>query len=407
MLHFTRLKIVVILLTCLAGFLVALPNFFSKETVASWPSFMPKQQLRLGLDLQGGAHLLLEMDQEEIKKDWMNNLRDELRKILRTAKIGVTGIGAQGTQLVIKLAKPEDRDEALKELRKIRQPVGNVMLGGGSYDVDVNEGPDAGTIIVKVTDAGLKQRISGAAASSIETVNRRVNNLGTSELTIVRQGTDRILIQFPGLKDTKELKQLIGETAKLTFHEVHPSLSPEDAKLTAIPPGYKIYPGDKGEGGEYLLRETPIVQGADLADAQPGFDSRTNEPVINFRFNQVGARRFANFTKDNVGRPFAIVLDDKVLSAPVIREPILGGSGQISGSFTVESTNRLAVQLRSGSLPAKLTIVEERTVGPSLGADLSQTVSAPVLSGVSPLFVLRSSPTARSAFLPAWASSCI
>ena len=172
MLHFTRLKIVVILLTCLAGFLVALPNFFSKETVASWPSFMPKQQLRLGLDLQGGAHLLLEMDQEEIKKDWMNNLRDESRKILRTAKIGVTGIGAQGTQLVIKLAKPEDRDEALKELRKIRQPVGNVMLGGGSYDVDVNEGPDAGTIIVKVTDAGLKQRISGAAASSIETVWR-------------------------------------------------------------------------------------------------------------------------------------------------------------------------------------------------------------------------------------------
>ena len=354
MLHFTRLKIVAILLICLAGLLVALPNFFSKETVASWPSFMPKQQLRLGLDLQGGAHLLLEMDQEEIKKDWMNNLRDESRKSLRTAKIGVTGIGAQGTQLIIKLAKPEDRDEALKELRKIRQPVGNVMLGGGSYDVDVNEGPDAGTIIVKVTDAGLKQRISGAAAASIETVNRRVNNLGTSESTIVRQGTDRILIQFPGLKDTKELKQLIGETAKLTFHEVHPSLSPEDAKLTAIPPGYKIYPGDKGEGGEYLLREIPIVQGADLADAQPGFDSRTNEPVINFRFNQVGARRFANFTKDNVGRPFAIVLDDKVLSAPVIREPILGGSGQISGSFTVESTNRLAVQLRSGSLPAKL-----------------------------------------------------
>jgi SecD/SecF fusion protein len=388
MLHFTRMKIVAILLICLAGLLVALPNFFSKETVASWPSFMPKQQLRLGLDLQGGAHLLLEMDQEEIKKDWMNNLRDESRKILRTAKIGVTGIGAQGTQLVIKLAKPENRDEALKELRKVRQPVGNAMLGGGSYDVDVNEGPDAGTIIVKVTDAGLKQRISGAAASSIETVNRRVNNLGTSESTIVRQGTDRILIQFPGLKDTKELKQLIGETAKLTFHEVHPSLSPEDAKLTAIPTGYKIYPGDKGEGGEYLLRETPIVQGADLADAQPGFDSRTNEPVINFRFNQVGARRFANFTKDNVGRPFAIVLDDKVLSAPVIREPILGGSGQISGSFTVESTNRLAVQLRSGSLPAKLTIVEERTVGPSLGADsIADGERAGIIGGIAVIFL--------------------
>ena len=257
MLHFTRLKIVVILLICLAGFLVALPNFFSKETVASWPSFMPKQQLRLGLDLQGGAHLLLAMDQEEIKKDWMNNLRDESRKILRDAKIGFTGIGAQGTQLVIKLAKPEDRDEAFKGCTK-----------SGSRSVMPCSGPEAttstsmkgrtpGTIIVKETDAGLKQRISDAAAASIETINRRVNNLGTSESTIVRQGADRILIQFPGLKDTKELKKLIGETAKLTFHEVHPSISAEDAKLTTIPRGYKIYQGDKGEGEtEYLLRET-------------------------------------------------------------------------------------------------------------------------------------------------------
>ena len=216
-------------------------------------------------------------------------------------------------------------------------------------------------------------------------MNRRVNNLGTSESTIVRQGTDRILIQFPGLKDTKELKQLIGETAKLTFHEVHPSLSPEDAKLTAIPPGYKIYPGDKGEGGEYLLRETPIVQGADLADAQPGFDSRTNEPVINFRFNQVGAQEIWRTSRRTTSagrlRSFSTT---RCLSAPVIREPILGGSGQISGSFTVESTNRLAVQLRSGSLPAKLTIVEERTVGPSLGADsIADGERAGIIGGIA------------------------
>jgi SecD/SecF fusion protein len=380
MLQFTRWKIIAILLTCLAGFIVALPNFLSKETVASWPSFVPKKQLPLGLDLQGGAHLLLAMDQDEIKKDWLNNLRDESRKLLRDSKIGFTGIGVQGTQLVIKLAKPEEREAALKELRKIRQLIGSAVLGTGGYDVDVSEGPDAGTVVIKPTEPGIRQRISSAAASSIETINRRVNNLGTSESTIVRQGTDRILIQFPGLKDTKELKQLIGETAKLTFHEVHPSISAEDAKITAVPAGYKIYPSDKSEGpGEYLLRETPVVQGEDLADAQPGFDSRSSEPVINFRFNQVGARKFGNFTKDNVGRPFAIVLDDKVLSAPVIREAILGGSGQISGSFTVESSNRLAVQLRSGSLPTKLTIVEERTVGPSLGAD---SIAAGKLAGI-------------------------
>jgi preprotein translocase subunit SecD len=371
MLQFTRTKIFLILLTCLAGILFAMPNLFSKETVASWPSFFPHKQLPLGLDLQGGAHLLLAMDQDEIKKDWLNNLRDESRKVLRDARIGFTGISIQGTQLVIKLAKPDEHDKAIKELYKVRQSIGTAVLGTGGYDVEVGQGSDDGTIIIKPTEAGMRARISNAAAASIETINRRVNNLGTSESTIVRQGADRILIQFPGLKDTKELKALIGETAKLTFHEVHPSISAEDAKQTSIPAGYKIYPSDRGEGGpsEYLLREQPVVQGEDLADAQPGFDSRSSEPVINFRFNQVGARKFANFTKDNVGRPFAIVLDDKVLSAPVIREPILGGSGQISGNFTVESTNKLAVQLRSGSLPTKLTIVEERTVGPSLGAD--------------------------------------
>jgi preprotein translocase subunit SecD len=381
MLHFTRWKVIATLLTCLAGFLLALPNFFPKETVQSWPSFMPKQQLTLGLDLQGGAHLLLAMDQDEIKKDWINNLRDEARKVLREAKIGFTGIGTQGqTQLVIKLAKPEEQSAAVKALYKVRQPIGNALLGAGAYDVEVSDGPDAGTVIIKESEQGLRQRIANAASASIETINRRVNNLGTSESTIVRQGTDRILIQFPGLKDTKDLKKLIGETAKLTFHEVHPSVSAEEAKMTKIPTGYKIYPSDKGEGGgEFLLREQPVVQGADLADAQPGFDSRTGEPVINFRFNQIGARKFANFTKDHVGRPFAIVLDDKVLSAPVIREPILGGSGQISGNFTVEGTNTLAVQLRSGSLPTKLTIVEERTVGPSLGAD---SIAAGKLAGI-------------------------
>ncbi|ADJ23084.1 protein-export membrane protein SecD [Hyphomicrobium denitrificans ATCC 51888] len=381
MLHFTRWKIIATLLTCLAGLLVALPNFFPKETVQSWPSFMPKQQLTLGLDLQGGAHLLLAMDQDEIKKDWINNLRDEARKELRDAKIGFTGIGTQGlTQLVVKLAKPEEQAAALKALNKVRQPIGNALLGAGAYDVEVSSGTEPGTIVIKESDQGLRQRVANAASASIETINRRVNNLGTSESTIVRQGADRILIQFPGLKDTTDLKKLIGETAKLTFHEVHPSMSGDEAKMTKVPTGFKIYPGDKGESsGEYLLREQPVVQGADLADAQPGFDSRNGEPVINFRFNQIGARKFANFTKDHVGRPFAIVLDDKVLSAPVIREPILGGSGQISGSFTVEGTNTLAVQLRSGSLPTKLTIVEERTVGPSLGAD---SISAGKLAGV-------------------------
>lgn len=384
MLYFSRWKVLAILLTCIAGLLVALPNFFSKETIATWPSVLPKKQLPLGLDLQGGAHLLLAMDQEEIRRDWLNNLRDSARKQLRDAKIGFSGLGVQSGQLQVKLTKPEDREKALVELRKLIQPIGNAILGTNTDDLDVEAGTEPSTIMVKPSDQGMKARVLNAASSSIETVNRRINNLGTSESTVVRQGTDRILIQFPGLQDTNELKRLIGETAKLTFHEVHPSISVEDAKLTASPAGYKVYAGDAAEGGDYLLREIPVVQGEDLADAQPGFDSRTGEAVINFRFNQKGAVKFGSFTKDNVGRPFAILLDDKVLSAPVIREPILGGAGQISGNFTVDSTNTLAVQLRSGALPTKLTIVEERTVGPSLGADsVAAGQTAGIIGGIA------------------------
>jgi preprotein translocase subunit SecD len=196
-------------------------------------------------------------------------------------------------------------------------------------------------------------------------------------------------VQFPGLQDTTGLKALIGETARLSFHEVHPSVSAEEARASRPPPGYRVYPSAERDGFLYLLRETPVVRGDQLVDAQPGFDQRTNEPIISFRFNQSGARIFGRFTQENVGRPFAIVLDDKVLSAPVIREPILGGSGQISGSFTVESANKLAIQLRSGALPAKLTIVEERTVGPSLGADsIEAGTRAFIVGGLSALVLM-------------------
>lgn len=385
MLYFSRWKSIAIVLTCLASCIVALPNLFSKEQVATWPSFLPHKQLNLGLDLQGGAHLLLAMDKSEITKDWLNNLRDSARKVLRDNRIGYTGLAMQGGRLIIRLTQPEQRDAALTALRKLAEPIGGALLGASGNDIAVTAGDDNNSIVLAPTPAGLTARISNAAASSIETIDRRINGLGTSESTVVRQGADRILIQFPGLKDTAELKKLIGETAKLTFHEVNSQLSAADAKRGALPLGYKIYPAVEGEEqAEYLLREAPVVPGEDLADSQPGFDSRTGEPIISFRFNQAGARKFGAFTKDHVGQPFAIVLDGKVLSAPVIREAILGGSGQISGNFTVEQTNRLAVQLRSGALPAKLTVVEERTVGPSLGADsISAGKFAGIIAGVA------------------------
>lgn len=378
MLHFEPWKKIAIVLTCIAGLIFALPNFFSKETVAGWPDWLPKRQLSLGLDLRGGAHLLLSMDTNELKKNWLETIRDDARKQLREAKIGAEGLGVAGDAVQIRLTKPDQTEAALKELRKLAQPTGNLLLGTGGQDIDVAS-TEPGVIVLRPTAEGLRNRVSNAASAAIETVNRRVNSLGTAESTVVRQGQDRILIQYPGIEDTKQLKDLIGQTAKLTFHAVHPQVSAEEATRTRAPAGYKVYADAENEGGGYLLQETPVVSGEDLDDAQPGFDSRTNEPVINFRFNQSGARKFGRFTQDNVGVPFAIVLDEKVLSAPVIREPILGGSGQISGSFTVETANNLAVQLRSGALPTKLTIVEERTVGPSLGAD---SIEAGKLAGV-------------------------
>ena len=369
MLHFERWKIIAIALICLSGIIIAMPNLFSKQTVEGWPSWMPKRQLSLGLDLRGGAHLLLTMDTVELDRDWLLTLRGDVRKQLRDAKIGFTGLGIVGDSVQVRIAKPEQADRAYTELRKIVQPLGNPILGASGEDIEVDKtGPD--TIAVRPTSQGLQERLTSAASASVETIRRRVDSLGTTEPTIVRQGQDRILVQVPGFEDTRMLKDVIGQTAKLTFHAVHPRTTAEEAQQTRVPIGYKIYPSDDSEqAGDFLLQERPIVSGEDLVDAQPGFDQRTNEPIITFRFNQSGARKFGRFTEDNVGSPFAIVLDNKVLSAPIIREAILGGSGQISGSFTVDTANNLAIQLRSGALPTKLTIVEERTVGPSLGAD--------------------------------------
>lgn len=381
MLHFSNTKIALIVAVVVFGFVAIIPNFLSDATRASLPSFLPNKQLSLGLDLKGGAHLLLRMDEQELRDDLLKTLRDDARKNLRDAKIGFTGIGVTKEEVRIRLLKPEDADKALVELRKLAQPVGNALLGSTGLDISVAKAAD-GAITLTPTEEGLLQRTNSALSAAIEIIRKRIDALGTTEPTIVRQGRDRILVQVPGFDDTQRLKAVIGKTARLSFHEVHPSISGQEAEETRVPIGYVIYPSaDPDEQGfKYLVRERPVVRGEDLSDAQPSFDQRTNEPIISFRFNQKGARAFGNFTVDNVGRPFAIVLDNgiddatgerdiEVLSAPVIREPILGGSGQISGGFTVQDANDLAVQIRSGALPTTLTIIEERTVGPSLGAD--------------------------------------
>ncbi len=371
MMYFSRAKTLTILGICLAGILACIPNFLPDATYKTLPSWA-QHRIGLGLDLRGGAHLLMAMDSEQLKKDWLGTLRDDARKNLREAKIGFNGIAASGNAVQIRLTKPEEADSAVLSLKKLTNVISATRFAGAA-DVAIAKGAEPGLITIEPTEAGILDRVSNAAAASIETVRRRIDALGTTEPNIVRQGRDRILVQVPGVEDTKALKELIGSTAKLAFHDVHPSVSADEAKQGRVPSGYKIYKADSKDteaaGREYVLRETPVVDGGDLSDAHANFEQRTNEPIISFRFNQSGARKFGKFTQENVGRPFAIVLDDKVLSAPVIREPILGGSGQISGSYTPESANALAIQLRSGALPAKLTVVEERTVGANLGQD--------------------------------------
>ena len=378
MLTFSRWKQIVIVAICLAGLIVVLPNFFSKSSLERWPRWLPHKQLNLGLDLRGGAHLLLAMDVNDVRKDWLDTLREDARRRLREAKIGISAVGISGNAVQVRIAKAEESDAALKALRQIVQPTGNPIFGTSGNDVEVQQA-EPGSFTIAPTEPGLRQRTGNALSAAIETVRRRVDLMGTTEPNIVREGTSRILVQVPGLSDTAELKELIGKTARLSFHEVHPSVTPAEAKGSRVPPGYKIYPGSDRTETEQLLRETPVVRGDELTNAQPSFDSRTGEPIIDFAFNNSGARKFGKFTQDHVGKPFAIVLDDKVISAPNIREPILGGRGQISGSFTPETATQLAIQLRSGALPAKLTIVEERNVGPSLGND---SIDAGMLAGV-------------------------
>jgi preprotein translocase subunit SecD len=381
MLYVSRWNANIVAAICVLSLLLSVPSFLSQQTVNRWPSWLPKKQLSLGLDLRGGAHMLLAMDVEDVRRDWLTALRDDARKRLRDAKIGVSAAGIVDGSVQLRIAKAEEMDAALKALRQMIQRTGSALMGTSGDDLEVQKG-EGSTIAITPTKEGLQERVSNALASALETVRRRVDSMGVAETTVVREGGNRILVQVPGIQDTDQLKELIGRTAKLSFHEVHETVTAEQAKKTRVPPGFKIYSGDTKEEPDQVLKETAVVRGDELTNAQPSFSSRNGRPIILFTFNTSGARKFGNFTSKHVGKPFAIVLDDKVISAPIINEPILGGSGEISGSgFTLESTKLLANQLRSGALPAKLTIQQESTVGPSLGSDSIEAGKRATIAG--------------------------
>jgi preprotein translocase subunit SecD len=385
MLFFTRWKAVSILLFALVVCLFAVPNFFSEKTVARWPSWA-QRHIVLGLDLQGGSSLLLEVDTGAVRKERLQTLNDDVLRVLRQARIPFTGRAIHGNSVEVHITRDVDVKTALDKLSELSQPLSGILGSTGQRSLDITE--NAGLVTLTPSDAALTERIRQAVDQSIEIIQRRVNELGLVEPSIQREGLDRILVQVPGLQDPTRLKEILGKTAKLDFRMVDQSMSVEQAIATHPPPDSEILDGQNGE--KYLIEKRVLVSGGDLVDAQPSFDQRTSEPDVTFRFNSSGARKFAEATQQNVGKPFAIVLDNQVVSAPVIQEPILGGQGQISGNFTVQQANDLAILLRAGALPAPLTIVEERTVGPGLGQDsiLAGEHAAYVGAGLVVFFML-------------------
>jgi preprotein translocase subunit SecD len=368
MLYFTRWKALGVILTALIVCLCAVPNFFPEAQVKTWPAWA-QRRLVLGLDLQGGSYLLLEVDAAYVKKERLDQVRDDVRRTLRDNKIGFTGgVTVRNDAAEVRITKEADVPTALAKLRDLSQPLGGLMGSSGQRDLEVTDA-GGGVIRLSIPQAAMLDRMRKTIEQSIQIVEKRVNELGTVEPVIQRQGNDRILVQVPGLQDPTRLKELLGKTAKMEFRMVDSSVPPDQAQQGNLPTDSELLPAANPPPPAYVVKKQVLVAGGDLTDAQASFDQRTSEPVVSFKFNTSGARKFAQATQENVGLPFAIVLDNKVISAPVIREPITGGQGQISGNFTVQSANDLAILLRAGALPAPLTVVEERTVGPGLGQD--------------------------------------
>ena len=380
MLQIALWKRLVIWVLCIGGLLLALPNaFYSRVenfndarvlngTSDKWPSFLPSSLVNLGLDLRGGAHLLAEVQVSDVYEQRMAALWPDVREILRAERNTVGTIRLQKgnlDELRIKLSNPSGIDAGINFLKTLAKPVSSVG-SVGKLDLDIVGENDE--IIVRLSDAERRATDNRTMQQALEIIRRRIDEVGTREPTIQRQGADRILIQVPGIGSASELKQLIGTTAQLTFQPVIAARVNSNSLASF---GQELLPALDDPDEFYLLDAGAVVTGEELVDAQPSFD-QNGRPAVNFRFNPSGARKFGDYTAENIGNPFAIVLDNEVISAPTIQSHIPGGSGIITGSFSIEESTELAILLRAGALPAGLSFLEERTIGPELGADSIQ-----------------------------------
>tara|TARA_B100001059_G_scaffold111566_1_gene111809 strand:+ start:535 stop:2196 length:1662 start_codon:yes stop_codon:yes gene_type:complete len=387
MLQFSLTKKILIWVVVVLGFLFAMPNGFYNRVesvndarmqlengndtpeiisqASNWPSFLPSALVNLGLDLRGGAHLLARVRVDQVYEARMDAYWPEVRNALRKerASIGtIRRIDGENYDLRVRISEPSQINHAVEVVSALARPV-TTLSGAGSRDIVVTSIED--TIIIELSEAEKIATDTRTMDQSLEIIRRRVDEAGTREPTIQRQGTDRVLIQVPGIGSAEELKSIIGKTAKLTFHKViqRTSNSDERVKNRQI-----LLPAQDEEGVFYVLEKTPVINGDHLTDAQPAFD-QNNRPAVSFRLNTTGARIFGQYTAENIGTPFAIVLDQEVVSAPTIQSHISGGSGIITGQFGVDETTLLSIQLRAGALPAELEYLQESTVGPDLGQD--------------------------------------
>jgi preprotein translocase subunit SecD len=375
MMSLSRWKVILVVLATILGALFTLPNLVPASALESLPGFVPKKPLALGLDLQGGSSLLLEVDVNALRAERLTNMIEDVRSTLTQEQIGFTDLGQVNGAISVRITDPNRVNDAANALRRT---VGQPLAGApGGRDVNVSIGADQRIGVAFVPEA-FDAEAARAVDQSIEIIRRRVDQLGTKEIDIARQGKVRIFLQAPGESDPVRLKNIVGQTAKLTFQMVDETASPADVAAGHIPPGDEVLASTDNYAPSYVVKKRAPVTGEMLTNASPGFDQNTGRSVVQFRFNGVGARRFGDITSQNIGKRFAIVLDKKVISAPRIDGAITGGSGQIYGNFTTQSANDLAVLLRAGALPAPLKIQEQRTVGAELGADAVKagTISA-------------------------------
>ncbi|MDQ3144543.1 MAG: protein translocase subunit SecD [Pseudomonadota bacterium] len=364
MLDFPRWKIWAVTLTILFGILLAVPSLMPASQAAKLPGWMPSARISLGLDLAGGSQLLLEADDLDAAKQRLQSMEDQVTTDLRRGepRIEIGDISTANGRLSFMVRNPAQVDAVVERMRALTQPVG--LTGSRDWDVRV---VDSTRVELTPTSDGNVRALKDAMTVARDVVRRRIDPQGTKEVTVINQGERRILVQVPGVEDPEALKALIGQTARLEFKLVDLSADPSLVAQGRAPAGSQVLPMADGTGAIAVSRRV-MVSGDQLIDAKQAFD-QDGLPVVSITFNTAGSRRFGRTTQENVGKPFAIILDDKVLSAPNINEPILGGSAQISGGFTVESANQLAIALASGKLPVKLNVIEERTVGPDLGKD--------------------------------------